>query len=87
MHESSLLRNLIQQLETLAREHDAKRLSRVRLSIGVAAGVSPAHLREHFVHAAAGTVAEGAQLDIVERDDPCEPHARDILLESIDAED
>lgn len=81
MHEMSLLRGLLSQIERLARQHGGSRVSVVRLQLGPLAHIEPDHLREHFVAAARGTVAESAQLVI---DTTNELH--ELTLESIDIE-
>ena len=84
MHESSLMTGLLRQIETAARANSADKVAAVELYIGALAGISSEHLREHFDSAKAGTVAEGAELRIRVSDDFTSPHARDILLESIE---
>lgn len=79
MHESSLLRGLMAQIGEIARQHGATRVRTVRLKIGPLAHIEPEHLREHFVQAAHGTVAEGARLEI---DTTTAWH--EMTLESID---
>jgi hydrogenase nickel incorporation protein HypA/HybF len=79
MHEHSLLRGLMHQIEELARQNGAGRVSAVRLKLGPLAHIEPDHLREHFVEAACGTLAAGARLDIETTDD-----LHELSLESID---
>ena len=79
MHEMSLLRGLLHQIEATARRNEARRVSVVRLKLGPLAHVEPDHLREHFVEAARGTVAEGARLEIETTEE-----LHELTLESID---
>jgi hydrogenase nickel incorporation protein HypA/HybF len=79
MHEMSLLRSLVKQIETVARNHGAERVRAVRLKLGPLAHIEPDHLREHFVDAVRGTLAEGARLDIDETDD-----LHELSLENIE---
>jgi hydrogenase nickel incorporation protein HypA/HybF len=81
MHEMSLLRGLLAQIDDLARKHGAKRVTAVRLKLGPLAHIEPDHLREHFVEAARGTVAEAARLDIETTEE-----LHELTLESIDIE-
>jgi hydrogenase nickel incorporation protein HypA/HybF len=81
MHEMSLLRGLLAQIDDLARKNGAKRVSVVRLKLGPLAHIEPDHLREHFVEAARGSVAEAARLDIETTE-----ALHDLTLESIDIE-
>ncbi len=81
MHEMSLLRGLLAQIEATARRHGAARVSVVRLKLGPLAHIEPDHLREHFVSAARGTLAEAARLDIQTTDE-----WHELTLESMDIE-
>jgi hydrogenase nickel incorporation protein HypA/HybF len=58
----------------------------VKIQLGALAHISPDHFREHFTHAARGTVAEEAQLEIDLLSDVSDPHAMDILLNSVTVE-
>ena len=62
MHELSLCQNIIDQLQELARQHDAASVSRVEVQIGVLSGVEPLLLEQAFQSAQAGTIAEHAVL-------------------------
>lgn len=86
MHEASLMADLMRKIATLAEAQHARHVTVVRLALGALSHLSPDHLREHFVHAARGTVVEGARLDIETRTDITEPMAQDIRLDSIDVE-
>jgi hydrogenase nickel incorporation protein HypA/HybF len=81
MHEMSLLRGLLGQIETTARRHGAVRVSVVRLKLGPLAHIEPDHLREHFVQAARGTVADSARLEI-----EMTQELHDLTLESMDVD-
>jgi hydrogenase nickel incorporation protein HypA/HybF len=62
MHELSVCLSLMQQVEDIARERDALRVTRITLNIGPLSGVEPELLRNAYPLAAAGTVAENAEL-------------------------
>lgn len=81
MHEMSLLRGLVAQIEGIARLNGAERVTVVRLKLGPLAHIEPEHLREHFVSATKGTVAQSARLEIETTD--C---LHELTLESIDVE-
>ena len=87
MHEHSLMTDLLRKIEGIGREQKARRILGVRIRLGALSHISPDHLNEHFVQAAAGTMAEGARLDIVEIPDTSDPNAQEIILESIDIEE
>lgn len=81
MHEHSLLRGLMSQIETTARGHGGGRVTVVRLKLGPLAHIEPDHLREHFVAAAKGTLAEDARLEIETTEE-----LHELSLESLDIE-
>jgi hydrogenase nickel incorporation protein HypA/HybF len=64
MHELSVCRALLGQVETLAREHRAKGVAKILLHIGPLAGVEPRLLQEAFPFARAGSIADTAELVI-----------------------
>jgi len=64
MHELAVSRSLLREVQRVAREHAAVSVSRVLVQIGPLSGVEPSLLREAFPLAAAGTLAEGAELVI-----------------------
>lgn len=63
MHEFSLCISLMRQVERVAREHRAERVDRIRLRLGPLSGVEPGLLAAAWPLAAAGTLAEGAELE------------------------
>ncbi len=64
MHELSVCLSLLDQVQSVARKHGATRVERILLRIGPLSGVEGELLRSAYPLAAAGTVAEGAVLDI-----------------------
>jgi len=62
MHEMSIAMELMQQLESLAREHAADRIEQVAVAAGVMRQIVPEALQVAFQAAATGTRAEGATL-------------------------
>lgn len=62
MHELSVCLALMQQVEGIADARHAKRVSRITVSIGPLSGVEPDLLRHAYPLAAAGTIAENAEL-------------------------
>lgn len=66
MHGLALCQALMSQVETIAREHRAARVTAITLGMGPLSGVE-AHLLENaYPIASTGTVAEGAELLIQE---------------------
>ena len=64
MHELALCQAMMSQVETIAREHRASRVTSITLGIGPLAGVEAQLLRHAYPIASAGTIAEGAALVI-----------------------
>ncbi|MGB5334708.1 MAG: hydrogenase maturation nickel metallochaperone HypA [Woeseiaceae bacterium] len=62
MHELSVCLSLMQQLEQIVRERNAIRVTRITLDIGPLSGVEAELLRNAYPLAAAGTIAEDAEL-------------------------
>jgi hydrogenase nickel incorporation protein HypA/HybF len=87
MHEFSLIADLMRKIEAVASEQGARKVRSVKVKLGALAHISSDHFREHFVHAARGTIAEGARLDVEVSSDENDPHAQEILLDSVTVED
>lgn len=68
MHEMSLCESIVQTLEEQARVQDYQQVQVVRLEIGALAGVEVEAMRFGFEVVTRGTLAEGAELDIIEVD-------------------
>ncbi len=84
MHEMSLLADIFDKLKEIVEENKADRITAVRIKLGAFSHISAGHFREHFEHAARGTAAENARLEIIESNDIDDPHAQDIILESVE---
>ena len=86
MHEQSLMKDLMRKIYAVAEEQEADRIKCVRVRVGALAHMSADHFREHFDQASAGGPAEGAQVEVILGDDTADPHAQDVMLESIEVE-
>jgi len=86
MHEASLMTGLMKRIDDIARAEKATRIIGVSVWLGAFSHMSVEHFTEHFEQAAAGTIAEGAALDIAVSDDTAHANAQDILLESVEVE-
>ncbi|MBT8088177.1 MAG: hydrogenase maturation nickel metallochaperone HypA [Gammaproteobacteria bacterium] len=64
MHELSVCLSLMQQVEAIAEQQNATRVTQITLSIGPLSGVEPDLLQHAYPLATAGTVAEDAELII-----------------------
>ena len=86
MHETSLIPDLMAKISQVARDNGAARVTAVEVTIGALAAIGPDHLREHFLAAAAGTPAEGADLRITVDDDPLATDAFAIRLLAVEVD-
>jgi hydrogenase nickel incorporation protein HypA/HybF len=86
MHELSLVSSLIRKITAIANEEGAAKVIGVTITLGALCHLSAPHLREHFTHAARGTVAEGAHLEITTLTDVHDPRAQEIVLESVEVQ-
>ncbi len=64
MHELSVCLALVKQIQHVAREHNARGVSRVEISVGPLSGVEVELLRNAYPLAATGTIAADAELVI-----------------------
>jgi len=87
MHERSLIIDLIKKVESIARENGALKVTVIRIKLGALTHTSPEHFREHFEPLAAGTVADGSELDFIVSMDMDDPYAQDIVIDSIEIEE
>ena len=64
MHELSVCQALIDQVARVAREQRAARISAIHVSVGPLSGIEPQLLEQAYPLAAAGSLAEEAELYI-----------------------
>ncbi len=86
MHEKHLTEDLVRKLEELAVEEGGSRVTRIRVRLGALSHFTPNHFGEHFGEAAAGTIAEGAEVQAELDTDPTAPSAQGVLLETVEFE-
>ena len=86
MHETALVRDLMHQLQRIAEAEGAERIARVRVWLGALSHMSRDHFAQHFDEAARGTAAEGAALAVTVSEDPDDPQAQTVVLESVELE-
>jgi len=87
MHEHSLIKNLIDKVDEIARGQESGRVTAIKVRLGALAHISAPHFREHFDNETQGSVLEGVMLNVEEMTDPFDPMAQEILLESVDFDD
>jgi hydrogenase nickel incorporation protein HypA/HybF len=66
VHEMAVAQALVEQVDTVIRQHGATHATRIRVRIGPLAGVVPELLARAFPLAAAGSCMESAELDLVD---------------------
>ena len=64
MHELAICQGLIREVERVARAHRARAAAKIFVSVGALCGVDPQQLVRTFSIAAAGTLADGAELEV-----------------------
>ncbi len=74
------------RVNEIARSEGAACVTQVKVRLGALVPCSADHLREHFIEAARGTVAEGADLVVEVQADSVAPHAYEAVLDSLDIE-
>jgi len=87
MHEASLMNSLMRQIESVAKDEGAGRVVSVSVWLGALSHMSEQHFSDHFDHAAAGTIAQGARLHITLSQDIHDANAQLIRLESVEVEE
>ncbi|OHB37149.1 MAG: hypothetical protein A2060_07115 [Planctomycetes bacterium GWA2_50_13] len=67
MHDIESCRAILDIVDRESRERNGKRVVRLKLSVGSLSGTNPEHLRDTLILCSRGTVAEGAELELVKR--------------------
>ncbi len=78
------MNDLIRKIEAVAREQNSSQIIGISVKLGALSHMSASHFRDHFSVASQGTIAEGARLDIKILTDLNDPHAQEIVLESVE---
>jgi len=86
VHETSLMKGLLRQVDALATEQGAIRVIGLSVWLGALTQMSARHFMVHFKEASAGTIAEHAAVQLEVSDDPWHANAQDVLLQSIEVE-
>jgi Zn finger protein HypA/HybF involved in hydrogenase expression len=87
MHEAKLVRDLVTEIDSVARRNSASRVDVVHIEIGAHSHVTPASLERRFEVMAHGSLAQGAGLEITRIDDTTGPDAFDVRIVSIVVEE
>ncbi len=86
MHEASLMTSLMRRIESVASAEEATRVVSVAVWLGALSHMSKQHFADHFSRAAAGTIAEGARLNMTLSTDIGHADAELIRLDSVEVE-
>ncbi len=86
VHEASLMTNLMRRIGEIAVTERGRRVVGISVWLGALSHMSAGHFAEHFKRTAAGTLAEGARLDITVSHDASHANAQDVVLENIELE-
>jgi len=84
MHELFLIDNIIKKINEIVEKENAKKVSKVYITLGALSHISVDHFREHFDRETIGTIAEEAALEVTESADMNDPLAQEIVLDSLD---
>ena len=87
MHEQFLMADLVRKIDSISQAQHPKNIVRVKIKLGALSHISADHFKEHFVQAAKGSRVENTQLDVEVLTDLNDPHAQEILLDSVDVEE
>lgn len=87
MHETALVRDVVHRINELARATGARRVTGARIWLGALSHLSAEHFRDHFAVEARNTLAAGAMLQIEMSQNPDDPHAQHVRLESLDLDE
>jgi len=83
MHEKALMDDLMAKILGVAAAQGDARVTQIKVWLGALSHFTPEHFREHFDDAARGTAAEGAEIMATLDDDPTDPRAQGVVLESV----
>ncbi len=86
MHESGLIRNLMKQVESLAKENNAQCVSKVVVRVGALTPYSNESVISHFEEAKTGSVASEASIEVIRDSEILSPTAQDLVIDSIEVE-
>jgi Zn finger protein HypA/HybF involved in hydrogenase expression len=81
MHEMSLLKGLLKQIEEIRNANGGGLVRTIRLKVGPLAHIEPDHLRKHFLQAVRHTPLETANLIIESTEE-----LHELTLESIEVD-
>jgi len=84
VHEMSLMQDLMKKITAVAERERAKKVVSVDVWLGALSHMSAEHFIEHFSEVSAGTLADGARLNIETSQDVKDPMAQSILFRGLE---
>ena len=79
-----MMDDLVRKVLAVASAERAPSVVRIRVRLGALSHFTPAHFREHWDDASAGTIAEGAKVEAVLDPDLVGKAAQGVVLESVE---
>jgi hydrogenase nickel incorporation protein HypA/HybF len=86
MHERAVMLDLMREVDRVAAQEHATRVTGVTVELGALSHFTPDHFLEHFRDASVGTLAAGARVDARQATDPRDPRAQGVVLLSLEIE-
>ncbi|HTW55706.1 MAG TPA: hydrogenase maturation nickel metallochaperone HypA [Thermoplasmata archaeon] len=87
MHEQALVRDLLREVDRVARQHPGATVRRVDVWVGALAHLTEDGLRGIWSEASRGTVAAGAELGVELSSDRTDPRAQGVVLARLVVDD
>jgi hydrogenase nickel incorporation protein HypA/HybF len=86
MHERHVMNDLVRELELIALQENAARVTRIDVELGALSHFTPEHFLEHFRDASVGTCAADAEVRAVEAEDVTDERAQGVMLLGVEIE-
>ncbi len=86
MHETGLLKDIIQKVNEIVRAENASQVSEITINLGSLSQVSEEHFRYHFKIESKGTILENTNLKVAVNADTSDPLSQEIVLSSLELE-
>ena len=83
MHEAALMQDLRRALDRVLAAEGPAEVRRVTLRVGALSHLRAAGLRDQWRDTFRGTPAETAELEVITSEDPRDPQAQVVVLESV----
>lgn len=84
MHERALFRDLMGKIDSVARTEGASGVAGIAVRLGPYSHLTPGHFREHFEWESRGTLAEGADVEVLPWPEARQAGSDGIVLERVE---